>query len=144
MSFGISIGDFIAFGNLAMGAYARLQETGGSAADYQSLKLMRRSFGETLVSVETDLQSTNSCSLPKPLVNAARKHLSECSQLLRNFDEITKKYDASLSQGGSGKKVKDYIRKLGWGGMKDATRELFRRLQEHIMAIDMLLTVNNA
>jgi len=143
MSFGFSIGDFIAVGKLAINTYALLQDSTGSSADYQSLKLMRKSFGETVASVETELQSANSNPLPKSLVNAAKIHLSECSQLLQNFDEIAKKYDACLSPRGSGRKAIDTWRKLKWGGVKDDTRELFRRLQTHIEAVEMLFNFNN-
>ena len=143
MAFGFGVGDFIALGNVAIKTYTLLQDSTGSSADYHSLKLIRTSFGETIAKVEAELQSTNRNSLPKPLVNAAKIHLNACSQLLQNLDEITKKYDASLSPGGSGWKAKDTLRKLKWGGVKDDTRELFRRLQGHIEAIEMLFTCNN-
>ncbi|KAI5850933.1 hypothetical protein BZA05DRAFT_399219 [Tricharina praecox] len=144
MSFGFGIGDFIAASNVAIKAYACLQDSTGSSANYQTLKLIRGSLGTTIAIVEAEFQSPKPSSMPKSFTNAAKKHLSECSQLLRNFDEITKKYDASLSPGGSGKKVKDTSRKLKWGGLKADTSELFRRLQGHIEAIEMLLAVHNA
>jgi len=143
MSFGFSVGDFIALGNIAIKTYALLQDSTGSSADYQSLKLIRKSFGATLATVEAELQTTVPNSLPKPLVNAAKIHLSGCSQLLQSFDEITKKYDASLSPGGSGRKTMDTLRKLKWGSVKDDTRELFRLLQGHIQAVEILFNCNN-
>jgi len=86
MSFGFSIGNFIALGNLAIKTYALLQGRTGSSADYQSLKLIWKSFGKTVATVESELQSANPNPLPRSLVNAAKIYLSECSQLLQYFD----------------------------------------------------------
>jgi hypothetical protein len=142
MSFGFSVGDFIAVGTVAIKTYACLQDSTGSAADYQRLKLAASSLKATIAFVD-ELLTNNPGSLSPPLVNATKMHLSECSALLQNFAEITKKYDASFSTGGSGSTAKDALRKLKWGTKKDDTREIFRCLQGHIEAVDTLMSVNN-
>lgn len=142
MSLGFSIGDFITVGNLAIKTYACLQDSTGSAADYQRLKLAYSSLKVTIALVG-ELLAENPGSLASPLVNATKMHLSECYTLLQDFADITKKYDASLSTGGSGSKGKDALRKLKWGTIKDDAREIFRRLQGHIEAVDTLISADN-
>jgi len=142
MSFGFSVGDFITVGNLAIKTYTCLQDSTGSAADYQRLKLASSSLKTTIGFVDK-LLTENPGSLSEPLVNATKKHLSECYALLQNFAEITKKYDTSFSTGGSGSKAKDTCRKLKWGSVKHDTREIFRCLQGHIEAVDTLMSANN-
>jgi len=141
-SFGFGVGDFIAVGNLAIKTYACLQDSTGSAADYQRLKLASCSFKVTIALVEEHL-TKNPDSLSPPLVNATKRHLSECSALLQKFAETTEKYDASFSTGGSGSKGKDTWRKLKWGSVKYDTREIFRCLQGHIEAVDTLMSTYN-
>jgi hypothetical protein len=142
MSFGFSVGDFIAVGTVAIKTYACLQDSTGSAADYQRLKLASSSLKVTIALVDKFL-TNNPGSLSPPFVNATKMHLSECSALLQNFAEITKKYDASFSTGGTGSTAKDTWRKLKWGNVKYDTREIFHRLQGHIEAVDTLMSVNN-
>lgn len=139
MSFGFSIGDFVTIGTLAVKAYACLQNSTGSRADYQSLKLIRDSLGATLA--EAGQQITKSRSLPTSLTNAIKEHLTCCHQALRAFDEITGKFTASFSAGGSGKKMKDTYRKIEWSTTKAGIRELFGDFQKHIDAIQLLLVV---
>jgi hypothetical protein len=142
MSFGFSVGDFIAMGNFAIKTYTCLQDSTGSVADYQRLNLAFSSLKVTIALVD-ELLTNNPGSLSPLFVNATKMHLSECSALLQNFAEITKKYDTSFSTGGSGSKTKDTWRKLKWGSIKDDTREIFRCLQGHIEAVDTLMSANN-
>ena len=144
MSFGFSVGDFIAAGHAFIKAHAALKDSTGSAAQYQSLKLIRDSLGTTLADVQAGIRSAPAYPLPESLVNAATVHLDLCSRLLKRFDEITQKYAISLAPAGSTSKGKDVWRKIRWGNTKDETDELFSRFQEQIAMIETLLALHNA
>lgn len=47
MFFGFGVGDFLAISALAVRAYSCLQDSTGSRADYQSLRMIRQSVGNT-------------------------------------------------------------------------------------------------
>jgi len=143
MSFGFSVGDFITVGNAFFTLYAALKDSTGSAADFQSLMLIRGSLGTALAEVQARMQSATPIPLPQSLVNAVTVHLDHCSRLLKRFDEITQKYAVSLAPGGSTNKGRDALRKIQWGRTKDETEELFRRFMEQMGMIQTLLALHN-
>ena len=137
MSFGFSVGDFIAVGNLAIKTVAALKDSTGSKSDFQSLKLIRASLDATLVEAQLQIDSDHGF-LPPSAVKAIKLHLNTCSQILRDFDKITRKFDVSLSSQGSGWMIMDFYRKLEWNTTRDGIRDLFGNLQQHIQAIQTL------
>jgi len=141
MSFGFSVGDFIAAGHTLFTLYAALKDSTGSAADFQSLKLIRGSLGAALAKVQARMQTP--FPFPESLVNAITVHLDHCSRLLKRYDEITQKYAISLAPGGSTNKGIDVLRKLQWRKTKDETQELFRRFMEQMGMIQTLLALHN-
>jgi hypothetical protein len=143
MSFGFSVGDFIAVGHTFIKIYTALKDSTGSAAEFQSLKLIRGSLGTALAEVRGRIRSPTPYPIPKSLVNAATVLLDKCSQHLERFDEITRDYAVSLAPGGSTNKGKDALRKIQWGKTKDETEELFRRFMEQMGMIRTLLAVHN-
>ena len=143
MSFGFSVGDFIAVGNTFIKIYAALKDSTGSAAEFQSLKLIRGSLGTALAEVQARMQSATPYPFPKSLVNAASVLLDKCSQHLDRFDVITRDCAVSLAPGGSTNKGRDTLRKIQWGKTKDETEELFRRFMEQMGMIQTLLALHN-
>jgi len=144
MSFGFSVGDFVAAGHAVINIYAALKDSTGSAAEFQSLKLIRGSLGTAVAEVQTIMQSATPYPFPKSLANAVTVHLDDCSRFLKRFDEITQKYALSLAPGGSTNRGKDALRKIQWGKTKGETEEIFRRFMEQIGMIQMLFAAHNS
>jgi hypothetical protein len=138
MSFGYSVGDFIAIGSLLFKIGATLRDSTGSSADYQELVIRFDCFEELLKTVHCQITSSQ---LPRAAAQAIIAHVLKCEPLLRKFDTTTEKYKKSLSRGGSGKKLKDSWRKIGWGMYKrDEILELFDGLGKQMDAINLLLS----
>jgi hypothetical protein len=138
MSFGYSVGDFIAIGSLLFKIGATLRDSTGSSADYQELVLRFDCLEELLKTVDHQITISQ---LPPSATQAIKIHVSKCELLLRKFDTITEKYKKSLSQGGSGKTWNDSWRKIGWGLYKrDEILELFDGLGKQMDAIALLLS----
>jgi hypothetical protein len=138
MSFGYSVGDVIAIGSLLFKIGATLRDSTGSSADYQELVLRFDCFEQLLKTVRRQIASSQ---LPRPAAHAIIGHVSKCEPLLRKFDTTTEKYKKSLSRGGSGKKLKDSWRKIGWGMYKrDEILELYEGLGTQMDAINLLLS----
>jgi len=136
MSFGFSVGDFIAVGSLVLKIGATLRESTGSSADYQKLLLRFGCFEQLLKTVRVTISQ-----LPTPTMIAIHELVRQCEPLLRKFDTATEKYKRSLSSGGSGRKLNDSWRKIGWGMYKrDEILELFDGLGKQMDAINLLLS----
>jgi hypothetical protein len=143
MSFGFGVGDFLAISALAVRAYSCLQDSTGSRADYQSLKIIRQSVGNTLVEAEINLKLNPGC-FQASLLNAINDHLGSCFHALKAFDDMTRKYDDMLSPGvGSRKKMKQIYLKLEWNTMKLGARDVFNDISRHANAIQVLLEISN-
>lgn len=142
MSFGFSVGDFFAVGTLVFRIGATLRESTGSSAQYQEL-VLRFDFFETLL--KDVHHCITSSQLPPSAVRAIKEHVLKCEPLLRKFDLTTEKYKASLSQGGSGKKIKDSWRKMGWGMYKQhEISALYEGIGRQMDAINLLLSCYGA
>ena len=143
MSFGFSLGDFIAVGILIAQISSALHESTGASAEYQSLLLRLDTLMETIRIA--DLSIRGSQLLPISATNAILKHLEQCSAHLRKFNAIIEKHRKSLSKGGSGNRMKDSWRKIGWSLFtKEEIKEISGALDQDINAISMMLTLCGA
>ncbi|KAF8248514.1 hypothetical protein K440DRAFT_625716, partial [Wilcoxina mikolae CBS 423.85] len=143
MSFGFSVGDFLAVGTLIYQIGTTLRDSTGSSADYQDLVLRFDCFEQLLQTVK---QQISSSQLPPSAVQAIKGHILRCKPLLEKFNTTTKKYKLSLAKKcGSGNKMKDTWRKIGWGMYKrDEILELFDGLGKQMDAIHLLLSCYTA
>lgn len=139
MSFGFSIGDFVAVGKLVIEIGSALRESTGASAEYQSVLLRLDSLMNTLRIAELSILSTQ---LPQSATNAIKKHLERCAEHLRKFSAAVEKHKKSLSKGRSGSRVKDSWRKMGWALFtKEEVKEIDGDLRGDIGAICMVLTL---
>jgi hypothetical protein len=137
MSFGFSVGDFLAVGTLLFKIGATLRDSTGSSAHYQELLLQIDSFEKLLKIVDCHIVS---CQLPSSTERALKEHVSNCAQLLQKFYKVTEKFKRSLRQGGSGKYAKDTWRKIGWGMYKkEDIVPLLNGLRDNGDAMNLLL-----
>ena len=138
MPIGFSIGDGIAVATLVTKIARSLHETTGSSQDFQCLVQRFDTFQRLINTVQ---QQITSGQLPQSAVSAIYTHVAKSEPLLRRFDETTERYKRSLSGTGSGNKLQDSWRKVGWGLYKrQEILELSDGLAKEIDAIHLLLT----
>lgn len=139
VSFGISVGDFIAVGKLIVDITSCLKDAGGSKSEYQELLRELDCLHRALLHLD-QLQlhgpsSTNLASIKSTALS--------CQYPLQEFLEKIKKYDKSLglqSKEGAFRGAGD---KLGWAfGQKAEISKLQGYLNSHIGTINILLAVH--
>ena len=140
MSFGVSVGDFIAAGVLIKNIVTALQSS--SASEHQELLLELNGLQRALDEIE-HLQ-------PSPQqeteVNAVKIAALTCQYRLDDFAGKLKKYE-SLSRGtklGTAEKAKLWRLKLQWGfSMEAEVQSLRAYLIAHVGYLNMRLTTLN-
>jgi hypothetical protein len=89
MSFGFSLGDFLAVANFATQLYTCLSEVRGSEAAYKEAVSLLQSLSTSLRTVHSTLSSSASVSgLPPPdiaVVSGLGYHLRACRELMNRF-----------------------------------------------------------
>ena len=139
MSFGFSVGDFIAVGKLIIQISSALHESAGATTEYQSLLLRLDSLMETLRLADRSIRGSQ---LQPSATNAIVKHLDRCSAHLRKFNTVIEKHRKSLSKGGSGNRFKDSWRKIGWSlYTKEEIKEMDDALEGYVNFISLMLAM---
>ncbi|KAI9692342.1 MAG: hypothetical protein M1822_006573 [Bathelium mastoideum] len=140
--FGISIGDFIAVGQLAFEIAAALSDCRGAAAEYKSLIELLKSL-KTSISLISNFVSDPSrftaLNVDQAFMNGLAFHAGCCHRLLTQFVVDSRKYTDKLVNG-QGNRVQKTFRKLKWSlySAEDA-RKLEQRLSSHLEAFDRYL-----
>jgi HPt (histidine-containing phosphotransfer) domain-containing protein len=109
MSFGFSVGDFIAVGKLISDITSSLQTIGGAKSEYQELI---REFNSLSAALRYLDQLQNKTSTPSKLLDSIKCAALSCRYPLEAFLSKIKKYEASLSpwnQFRTGKTVADKL-----------------------------------
>ncbi|PVH98837.1 hypothetical protein DM02DRAFT_680954 [Periconia macrospinosa] len=137
MSFGFSVGDFIAVGKLIKDISSCLQDAGGAKADYQELLRELESLQNALQHLDK-LQNENT-SLSHDLDSIKYAALS-CRRPLEAFLGNMRKYESTLGVWSKSTVMNNTAKKLGWGlGRKEEVRKLQAYLNIHIGTINILL-----
>lgn len=127
MMFGFSVGDFVTVGKLIFQVGSVLRDSKGASVEYQDFLLRLDTLVRTLRIAELSIRSGR---LPPSTANAIWEHLGQCSEHLRRFKSVIEKHKKFLSREGSGSKIKDCWRNIGWAlftreeikGIDDAIR----------------------
>jgi len=136
MSFGFSVGDFIAVGKLISDIAKSLRETGGAKSEYQELVRELESLQQALHHL--DKLHINS-SKPQDLASIKYAALS-CRRPLEQFLSKIKKYDKSFNVWNKDGVLRSTADKLKWAyGQKDEIKRLQGYLNVHIGTISILL-----
>jgi hypothetical protein len=140
MSFGFSVGDFLAVLTLAKDLAIALSETRGASAELRRLKTKLDSLQNA---INNSVQTAKEWELahPNPNNKAPFNALVEehkiCKMLLENFWKDSEKYTQSLLNG-KGSKVKREWAKIKWCMFRsDDAVVLERNLSMHVTAINM-------
>ena len=120
MSFGFSIGDFIAISGLIRTLVDALDSDTGSKAQYSRLSNELKSLHSAFLVVQDVVQKLRRDEKSHAsTINAATSEIECCRKLIEDFNADTKKYRESLCHDGSGRKVKDLLRKIGYKIFKE-------------------------
>jgi hypothetical protein len=114
VGFGFSVGDFIAAIELVGTVNDALRSSGAAGSEYREL------VGQ-LLSLETALIQVKRLEIldgQYAEVIALRQAAAQCRRSIDEFWEKTKKYQASLTNTGSGSKVNDGWMKIKWAVCK--------------------------
>jgi hypothetical protein len=137
VGFGFSVGDFIAAIELVGTVIDALRSSGAAGSEYREL------VGQ-LLSLETALIQVKRLEIldgQYAEVIALRQAAAQCRRSIDEFWEKTKKYQASLTNTGSGSKVKDGWMKIKWAVCKKDDLAKFKAdLVGHTESIQLLLT----
>lgn len=138
MSFGFSVGDFLAVGRLVADITKSLSEADGSKSGYQELLRELESLDHALKHLD-NLQSRSPSSHLESIKYAALS----CRRPLEQFLAKIQKYDKALGVRISENAIKRTVDKLRWAfGEKDEIKKLQSYLNVHIGTINILLAVH--
>ncbi|KAH7077365.1 hypothetical protein FB567DRAFT_608462, partial [Paraphoma chrysanthemicola] len=137
MSFGFSVGDFIAVGKLIGEITTSLQSVGGAKSEYQELIREFQSLDAALRHL--DRPECDNTTGSQTLVSIKCAALS-CRHPLEEFLAKVRKYERSLGPWSQSSTIKTATRKLGWTfGHSDEVKRLQTYLNVHIGTINILL-----
>ena len=137
MSFGFSVGDFIAFGKLVNDITNCLQSVRGPKSEYQ--ELLREL--KTLLVVLQHLDKLHSKISTPAKIDSIKYAALSCRYPLEEFLAKIQHFDASLGVQGRASTFKSTRNKVRWTfGHKDEVSRLRHYLNIHIDTINMLLT----
>ena len=135
MSFGFSVGDFIAVTQLIADVIKSLRETGGAKSEYR--ELLRELDGlQCALSHLKSLSSRN----PGQTLESIKYAALSCRKAIEDFLGKISKYDGSLAEQNTSGPIKRTAHKLRWTfGRKNEIQRLQSYLNIHIGTINMLL-----
>lgn len=134
MSFGFSVGDFLAVGKLIADITSCLKETGGSKTEYQDLVRELDCLRQALVHLER-FQPHDSVD-----ADSIRFTALSCKRPLEDFLRRLQRYDASLGSSAAGPSWKVPLDKVRFMlSQKDDIRKLQSYLSVHVGTLNILL-----
>ncbi|KAI1357050.1 hypothetical protein F5Y01DRAFT_321363 [Xylaria sp. FL0043] len=165
VSFGFSVGDFIAVAGLVHNIIRAISEHNGAVAEYQSCVSTLKSLHSCICAIKEGLrfaQDVSSLDLHEvALLNGLTYELNICRDLLNAFLDSTYKYTASLLPSGearkfneaqavislfrrgkaSMKRLETAWKKVSWAIFrKEDVRKLEKDLQGHLKALQLYLS----
>ena len=143
MSFGFSVGDFIAISGLIRTLIDALDSDTGSRAQYSRLSDELKSLQSALLAVQDLVQrSRRDGKSYASTINAITYQIECCRKLIEGFNTDMEKYRESLCRGGSRRKVKDTWRKISYKIFEEGDVAMLKdSLGRRVEAINLLLQV---
>lgn len=129
MSFGIGIGDIALVSNGAIKIWTTIREAPAEKTRLAlKLELLRQSVQSIVIL---------SPKLPPPITQVVAAQLAQCTENLRDLDEIVTKYMANPSPyQGSNSSRQGFLRKLWWGAKKrDAVVQSLNELESVVVLL---------
>ena len=114
MPYLVSIGDVIVLAQLIKELITALQDSKGSSAEYQECIDKLLALNQIVSEVEAICISFKNVDELNTQRDALLYTVQRCKRFVENVLQNTKKYDSSLSKGGSRNNIRDAWRKLEW------------------------------
>ncbi|SRR6266536_2661508 len=138
MSFGFSVGDFLAAATLIKDIVVCLKDSGGSASEYQELILELDGLQLVLNKIEHLEGSTDQIEA----INSIKVAALNCKYVLQEFRKKLEPYKNSLERGKTRRWAKDSAKKVQWElTMKMEIQNLRVYLQMHTASLNMRLSI---
>ena len=138
MSFGFSVGDFLAAATLIKDVVVCLKDSGGSASDYQ--ELMDELHGLQLVLDK--IEHLEGSAMQTESINSIKVAALSCRFVLQEFRGKLEPYNKSLDRGKTRGLGIDSTRKVRWElTMKNEVRNLRAYLLAHTSSLNMRLSI---
>jgi hypothetical protein len=139
-AFGWSVGDCISACILIKDVVAALDDSRGSAAEYQELCRELWSLDRALLQVHQVAHASEKTVELNALQQTVGRAAAQCKDCIEAFLKKIKRYQRSLRNGGSGNKLRDAVGKIRWSVMQKDELAKFRvEINAHASAINMLL-----
>jgi hypothetical protein len=137
MSFGFSVGDFLAAADLIVKVISAIREARGSASQYQHLAFKLGFLDRAL----RDVDQLEPVEGLEAMVGAIKVTALGCKLPLREYLESIEKYDKSLGGGHSAGVMRDVLTKVKWLVHKklEAAMKLEAEVTAFLGAINLLL-----
>jgi len=137
MSFGFSVGDFLAVGKLIADITSSLSAAGGAKSDYQELLRELESLRKALVHID----QLKSHGVSSTTLDSIKYASLSCRHPLEQFLTKVRKHEQSLGLQGKPNVFKSTTDKLRWTfGSSEEVKKLQSYLSVHIGTINILLT----
>lgn len=138
MSFGVGLGDIVLVSNGAIKVWTTIRE---APAEQKRLALKLELLRESVQSI-----IILSPQLPPRITKVIAQQLAQCSEHLRDLDEIVTKYMGNcLPCDGSNRTRQGFLRKLWWGANKrDAVVQSLNELESLVVLLVGYVKIENA
>lgn len=129
MSFGVGVGDIVLVSNGAIKIWTTIRE---APAEQKRLALKLELLRQSVQSI-----AILAPKLQPPITSFIEQQLSQCSEYLRDLDEVVTKYMGNCSPyAGSDGRRQHFLRKLWWGAKKrDALVQSLNELENLVVLL---------
>lgn len=135
-----SVGDIIAVGLVIKDLVKCLDDSRGSAAEYQAVIRELRSLEHALLEVELLFLSSQGSKELDALQETALRIAKQCDGCIGSFRKRVKEYKSSLQPESSSNLVKSVTRKIVWSTSEKEPLAKFRaEVIAHCLSINMLI-----
>jgi len=136
----LSVGDCITISILIKDVVSALDNSRGSAAEYQELCRELWSLDKALLEVAQLSENTSDVVQLNALQQSVGRAATQCKECIVGYLDKIKAFNRTLRDGGSGSRVRDAYGKIKWSlAQKDELVKFRSEIAAHGSAINMLL-----
>ncbi len=134
-----SVGDIISVSLLIKDLVKCLDESRGSAADYQAVIRELSTLDHALLEVALLLPSCKQSEELSGPCNSAEFSVELCRKCVENFRDKMKRYQRALQGGGTGNLIRDTATKIRWHISKEDLAKFRAEIAAQSSSLNMLL-----
>lgn len=136
----LSVGDCITISILIKDVFSALDNSQGSAAEYQELCRELWSLDKALLEVKQLSENISDVVQLNALQQSVGRAVTQCKECIVTYLDKIKAFNRTLRDGGSGSRIRDAYGKIKWSLTQKYELVKFRReIAAHGSAINMLL-----